>query len=393
MLIVVSVCTVLALVPLLLYLNNARAYAPPPSAGTTAAVSLLIPARNEEQSIAACLDAALISQHVELEVIVLDDHSTDRTGAIVQAVAARDGRVTLVTAPPLPPDWSGKQHACFALSKRATQPLICFLDADVRLAPDALARLAAFREQSGAALVSGFPRQETGTILEQLIIPLIHFVLLGFLPLKRMRQGTDPRMGAGCGQIFLTAAEDYRTAGGHEAVKGSFHDGVQLPRAYRAQGLKTDLCDLTNLATCRMYRSAREVWRGFAKNAREGMGSPVGIWFWTVVLFVGQVMPWFLLSEVISDLLRNVMQSVDDKPRRTSDLERLWVLLLIMTTYVPRLHMAVRFRQPWLSALLHPLGVVVVLGIQWYAWWCQRFGVSVAWKGRPQPRPAARIIP
>src|SRR5207244_4018469 len=131
--------------------------------------------------------------------------------------------------------------------------------------------------RSGADLGSGFPRQETGTLLEKLVLPLIHFLLLGYLPLIGMRWCRHPAFGAGCGQLFVTRRDAYEAVGGHVAVRASLHDGLTLPRAYRRRGLKTDLCDATELADCRMYRSGRELWYGLAKNAREGLAHPKAI--------------------------------------------------------------------------------------------------------------------
>lgn len=354
-------CFVCAVIPCILYFRNLREFRPPPTTTESFAISVLIPARNEERSIEACVRSVLASVNVDLECIALDDASTDRTAEIVNSIG--DARVRLEAAPPLPEGWSGKQHACFALSKLAAKPLLTFLDADVRLEPDALARLAAFQQSNGAALVSGFPRQITGTILEKLLIPLMHFILLGFLPLARMRANTDPKFGAGCGQWFLTTRVAYDAVGGHEAVKASFHDGVKLPRVYRAKGFKTDLCDATHLASCRMYRSGAQVWNGLAKNAREGLGSPLGIWFWTIVLVLGQIVPYTLWF---------------------ADLEFFAALGLIPVAI--RLHAAWRFRQSWFGALFHPLGIALLLGIQWYATIRVWLGHPVSWKGRARPK-------
>src|SRR5205807_74198 len=126
-----------------------------------------------------------------------------------------------------------------------------------------------FLEKSGAALVSGIPRQETGTFFERLLIPLIHFILLGFLPMKRMRSTRKPAYAAGCGQLFLARRMAYDAMGGHAIIRSSLHDGLTLPRAFRRAGFQTDLCDATDLATCRMYCGAGEVWHGLAKNATE----------------------------------------------------------------------------------------------------------------------------
>jgi glycosyltransferase involved in cell wall biosynthesis len=197
-----AIACLLTIVPACVFRKNLRLYAPPPSCGSgtasaTPAISVLIPARNEEGSIRAAVEAVLASTGVQLEVLVLDDHSEDATAAIVADFAAHDPRLRVISAPPLPPGWCGKQYACATLAARASQPLLVFIDADVRLAPQGLARMAAFLSSSGADLASGFPRQETGTLAERLVIPLMHFLLLGFLPMARMRRTRHPAFGAG----------------------------------------------------------------------------------------------------------------------------------------------------------------------------------------------------
>lgn len=203
--VVAAVCCLLAAVPAVLFLLNLRLYRRPPESQniTLSAVSILIPARNEERCIAAAVEAARASRGVELEVVVLDDHSEDDTAAVVRRLAKCDPRVRLVDGPALPAGWCGKQHACHRLAAEARYPLLLFVDADVRLTGDGLARMVAFLEASQADLVSGIPRQETGSFLEKLVIPLIHFVLLGFLPFARMRASRHAAYAAGCGQLFL----------------------------------------------------------------------------------------------------------------------------------------------------------------------------------------------
>jgi glycosyltransferase involved in cell wall biosynthesis len=326
-------------------------------------ISILIPARNEEISIAACVESVLASHGVEIEIIVLDDHSDDRTADVVRELARKDSRVRLESAPPLPEGWCGKQHACYALSRLARNPILTFLDADVRLAPDALARMAAFLDESKGGLVSGFPRQETGTFFEKLVIPLINWLLLCYLPMIGTRKTRLPGFAVGCGQWFMTTREAYDAVGGHAAVKSSLHDGLTLPRAYRRAGFHTDVCDATNLAVCRMYRSARGVWFGLAKNAREGMAATAQIGFWTLVLFCGQVLPFLLLLAIGTRL----------------------PALAVGLAMAPRLFAAVRFRSSLLGALLHPIGVAVLLAIQWYAIGRSITGRPVGWKGRANP--------
>jgi hypothetical protein len=358
----------LAAVPAVLFLRNLAVYraAPPAPKDFKPPVSLLIPARNEERSIAAAVEAALASRGVELEVVVLDDHSEDGTAAIVEAIAARDGRVRLLRGPPLPEGWCGKQHACAVLATAARHPLVAFVDADVRLTPDGLARLAWFLEASRTDLVSGVPRQETGSFLERLVLPLIHFILLGFLPMWRMRRSTRPAYAAGCGQLFLARRVAYEKAGGHAAIRVSLHDGLMLPRAFRRAGMRTDLCDATDLAVCRMYRRAAQLWQGLTKNATEGLGNPAVILPMTVLLLGGQVMPVALLAAAAW------------LPQNAGLLAAAGTLLL----YLPRLVGMRLFRQSVLGAVLHPLGVVMLLTIQWHGLLRKVLGRPASWKGR-----------
>lgn len=368
-----------ALLPALVFRRNLRLFAPPPQPAPGSprpAVSVLIPARNEEGAIGGAIEAALASTGVDLEVVVLDDQSEDRTAEIVRGIATRDPRVRLETAPPLPAGWCGKQHACAMLARHARNPLLLFVDADVRLAPSGLARAAAFLEASGADLVSGFPRQVTVTFLERLLIPLMHFILLGFLPMARMRKSRHPAYGAGCGQLFLARREGYEKAGGHSAIRGSLHDGVALPRAFREAGLATDLFDATDVASCRMYHNAGEVWRGLGKNAVEGLASPGKIVPVTALFVLGQVLPPVLL----------VLALLGGLPPAAVAPAAVGTLAV----YVPRLAAARRFRQPVDGALLQPLGILVFLAIQWTALGRKLLGRPAGWKGRtysPSPAP------
>lgn len=369
---------ILAALPALLFVANLRAYRPPPEAPALGhanrAIAVLIPARDEEGSIGLAVEAALASRGVAVEVIVLDDQSRDATAAIVADLATRDARVRLIESPPLPPGWCGKQHACAVLARATRAPAIVFLDADVRLAPDGLARMMAFLDASGADLVSGIPLQETRTLVEQLVIPLIHFVLLGFLPIGRSRRDPGPGFAAGCGQLFLARRAAYEAMGGHAAIRSTLHDGIKLPRAFRAAGLRTDLCDATDVATCRMYRGTRELWDGLAKNAGEALAAPAMIGPATVLLLGGQVLPLILM----------VSAPILDLPRPAFELAAVASAL----SYLPRLLAVRRFRQPPLGAILHPLGVILLVAIQWCAFARNLAGRPSTWKGRPYPAKA-----
>jgi hypothetical protein len=366
------ICAGLALFPAALTLWNLLLYRPPPKLAHPTPISVLIPARNEAERIAQCVEAALANRDIELEVIVLDDHSTDATAAIVEDIARSDARLRLERAGPLPSGWSGKQHACHRLAGLARHPLLVFIDADVVPAADAFGRIAAFMARHpGTGLASGFPRELTGTTAEDLVIPLIHFLLLGYLPIQGMRQSLSPGFGAACGQLMVARADAYRTAGGHAAIRASLHDGVKLPRAFRRAGFMTDLFDAGDLAACRMYRGGAEVWAGFSKNATEGMASPMALPIWTVLLGGGHLLPPLLLLGGFA----------------TGAGPDLLIPAAVGTAAAlgTRLVLALRFRQSLTGALLHPIGIAVLLAIQWTALWRAWRGQPASWRGRAYP--------
>ena len=364
----------LAALPAGLTLANLRFFtrAPRPAPGTPPpGVSVLVPARDEAKVIGRLAAAVLANRDVDLELVVLDDDSRDDTARIITALAAEDPRVRLVRGQPLPPGWCGKQHACFQLSQAARHDILLFLDADVTLEPDAVARTVAFLDTRGVDLASGFPRQETGCLLDWLLLPLIHFVLLGYLPLAIARSDNRPGLAAGCGQLFVTRREAYLRSGGHAAIKASLHDGIKLPRAYRAAGLSTDLFDAGDISRCRMYGTNGEVVRGLGKNATEGIAAPGSIVPFTLLLAGGQILPVLLL-------IRGLAEGWDGWPA--------WgvaaTLAAVFAAWLPRGLAVNRFGHSLSSALAHPLGVAVFLVIQWSALIRRTLGLQTSWRGR-----------
>jgi hypothetical protein len=323
-------------------------------------VSVLVPARDEEANIEGCLRAALASRGAAVEVVVMDDGSRDATPAIVRRLAAGDARVRLLSAPALPPGWTGKVHACARLAEAARGSHLLFLDADVRLAPDAAAGLAAHAERRGIAMVSGVPRQVIRTLGEALTVPTINLLLLGYLPGGGRASSRHASLGAACGQMVLCERSAYEAVGGHAAVRGSLHDGLSLTRRFREGGRRTEMVDGTPLATCRMYRGFGQAWAGFGKNAREGMATPLGLPVWTVMLAGAHLWPWALLPA----------------PAAVLALALVLGLRAVVTW---------RSREPWWTVPLHPLTVLVALAIQWTALARWAVGLPPGWKGRAYP--------
>ena len=196
---------------------------------------------------------------------------------------------------------------------------------------------------------------------------------MAWLPM--MRWTKRPAFSAGCGQLFVIRRDAYEAVGGHEPIRTTLHDGVKLPRLFRRHGFKTDLFDATDIATCRMYRTNGEVWRGLGKNATEGLAAPGTILPMSLLLFGGQVLPFLLLLALSQMTSEGVAMA----------------MVAIVLAFLPRLIAVVRFRQPLGGALLHPLGVLALLTIQWLALARQLAGKPAVWKGRSYgaaPKPA-----
>ena len=334
---------------------------PSESVSQFATVTVCIPARNEVANIEECVRSVLSSRGIDLEVIVHDDQSVDGTGAIVDRIALEDPRVRRLECEPLPPGWNGKQWGCDRMGRAAIGKWVLFTDADVRLSPECVRLTLETAIHAKCDLISTIPRQITGTCMEDAVIPLIHFMLLSYLPMGSMRKTTTPAASAGCGQFLFVSKDAWEKSGGHESFRSSMHDGIQLPRSIRRAGGRTDLFDGTELVSCRMYRSFSQVWQGFAKNAFEGLGSIALLIFITFIHLTGHVLPWVWLLIAWP-------------------LDQLWTLPSLLAVVAigiaigERVALARRFHQRPRSVVLHPIGILLMTAIQWHSLWITMAG-------------------
>jgi glycosyltransferase involved in cell wall biosynthesis len=351
---------------------NLRLYRRPPTRLPSDAprplVSVCVPARNEQDNLEACARSILAGTYDRVELLVYDDQSTDQTPRILSRLAADDPRVRAVPVQPLPPGWAGKQHACWRMGQAASGEWLLFTDADVRFDPLAVERTLAIALSGDAALLSTFPRQITASLGERLLVPMIFFLLLSYLPLWRMRTTTDPATSAACGQFLFVRRDAYHAIGGHEAFRASYHDGIMLPRALRRAGYRTDLFDGQDLASVRMYRGFAQTWRGFAKNAFEGLGSLGLLVFLTFVHTVAHAGPFIVLALAAAG--------------RVGSGPALWLAgAAAFAALAERALLAARFRQGVVPVLLHPVGALTMTAVQWHSWWLSVTGRR-AWRGR-----------
>ena len=253
--------------------RNARVLRRPgPPAPVEGLVSVLVPARNEAERIAPCVTAALSSEGVELELVVLDDQSTDATADVVRAAGGGDGRLRLLDGTPPPPGWLGKPWACQQLADAARGDPLVFVDADVVLSQTGLAATVRLLREGRLDAVSPYPRQEADGVGPRLVQPLLQWSWLTFLPLRLAERSARPSMAVLNGQLLACRVQAYRAVGGHGAVACDVIEDVALARRLVRAGHRTALADGTDVATCRMYTD----WAGLAEGYRKSLWAAFG---------------------------------------------------------------------------------------------------------------------
>jgi len=259
-------------------------------------LSILIPARNEAERITPCITGLLAQEGVAYEVLVLDDHSEDGTADVVRAAGCADSRLRVLCGQPLPPGWTGKNWACHQLALAARSDRLLFTDADVRWRPGALMALVAAWDEKEVDAITIWPTQQTITWSERLVVPLMAFAVLSYLPVWLVNGTNWPFTGAANGQCFAFRRQAYAAIGGHAAVRANVLDDVAL--AQRIKRARRWMCmfDAHGLITCRMYTSWRAVLHGYAKNILAGHGNSVLLLCLSMMfhglVFVG---PWLWL--------------------------------------------------------------------------------------------------
>lgn len=247
---------------------------PPPVAEP---VSVLLPIRDEVAVVGVCLRALLAQNGVrDLEILVLDDGSTDGTADVVRQVAAGDPRVRLLPGAPLPAGWLGKPHACHQLAAVARGTVLVFVDADVVLAPHAVAATVALLRWTGLDLVSPYPRQLADGLGPRLVQPLLQWSWLTMLPLRAAERSARPSLAAANGQLLAVDRRTYERAGGHAAVQAEVLEDIALLRAVKRAGGRGTVADGTAVATCQMYAGWADLRDGYAKSLWSAFGTPGG---------------------------------------------------------------------------------------------------------------------
>lgn len=364
----VAIGTALAVAGTLHTFINLRALRRPVSSrAITESVSVLIPARNEEHRLAHLLASLAAAIDVpDLEILVLDDNSTDGTAGLIDAASRVDRRVRLIESPEEPPaGWMGKQWACHRLAQQARGNILVFIDADVTLSADALSRAIATMRDNSLAVACPYPRQIAKTWLERLIQPLLQWSWASTLPLRIAERSTRESLVAANGQFLLIDRAAYQRCGGFASVRADVLDDIALVRAVKRSGGRGGVIDGTALATCRMYESARELINGYTKSLWSAFGGAVGSAAIISLLVLAYVVPAALL---LSPGVAGNVRAIAMIGYIAGVLGRIAVGNRVQSTLVP-------------DAFLHPLSVAAFAALNLESWRRKASG-SLSWKGR-----------
>jgi len=318
-------------------------------------VSVLIPARDEAKNIKRCVRSLLKQDYPNIEILVLDDNSSDGTGQIVRQMGKKDSRVRLITGKPLKNGWMGKSYACHQLSKHAGGEYLIFTDADtIHL----------------SSSVSNSVNCLTANNLDAMSITFISFAILSFLPLVLIKKSRHPLFCTAIGQFILFKRDVYKKIGGHKSIKKEILDDVKISKQVKRCGYKFMIFDGSGDIYCRMYRNFSGAIKGYSKVIFAAFDFHISIQFVvTVLITILFLLPFILLPLGIL---------VYDLPAIVVNL----ITLQIAIIFVIRGVLAIRFKSRVLDAFLHPLSMLYIILVSINSILQSKIGAGIYWKGR-----------
>lgn len=261
-------------------------------------ISVLIPVRNEEHNIGKCLDHLVNQNYKNLEILVLDDQSTDKTAEVVKSFSDKHKRIKLICGSMLPEGWLGKNWACHQLSEQANGKYFLFIDADVELKENTISSIVKEIVESEVKMISVFSTQLIKSFGEWIIVPLMNWLLLAFLPLRFIYSSNKKSFVAANGQFILWDRNTYLEINGHKSVKDKVVEDMEFARICKSNNIKIKTMLGGDLVYCRMYNGLTQSINGFSKNFYPGFNVNPMI-FLTMIsfAFIIFILPFFLVSD------------------------------------------------------------------------------------------------
>lgn len=329
-------------------------------------VSVIIPARNEARNIERCVRSVLATPYTPLEVIVVDDRSTDGTAELVEPATGGGGRVRLVRGVEPPPGWFGKQWAIVQGYRVSKGELLLFADADTRHEPELIPRAVRGLQTESVDLLSVMPRQEMKTFWERLIQPQVFLALeTGLGSLARVNRTRTEWNAIANGQFILTSRSAYESVGTHEAVRDTVVDDVKLAQAYVRAGKGIFLVHGEEFIATRMYGSLREILAGWTKNLATGVPLLV-----PPIPFLRALLPYLMWLPALFWIAPPLAWLVTAWPAAAI------ATLVSLMTWIAIYAM---HRAPIWYAALYPVGAALVAFIMLRSAWR---GGRIEWRGR-----------
>lgn len=333
-------------------------------------VSVLIPARDEEANIENCLKSLQKQDYPNLEILVLDDSSSDGTANLVERMATTDDRIQLLKGEPLPQGWAGKPFACYQLAEKAKGAWLLFTDADTVHASHMMRSVLSLALKYRCSLLSGFPRQLTTSLSHRVAIPVLYFVILSWFPLWWLQRSKKPKPSLAIGQFLLFPREEYWRIGGHKAVRSRILEDVWLGGEVNRHGGRHMAIDLSPVVSCSMYQNISSMWEGFVK------------WIYSVAALSSLALIGLLLAGFIFFIAPFYwLWQIAFVATSSTGLQ---FLIVSQVTVIIGMRWVTdkRFKAPVVSALLHPLGFSFLFAACLYGASRRVFGARVGWKKR-----------
>lgn len=333
-------------------------------------VSILIPARNEEFNIKRCIKSLLKQNYPHIEILVLDDNSTDNTALIVGNLEKRDKRVRLITGKPLKKGWLGKSYACWQLSKHARGKYLVFTDADTLHFENSISSLIGCLIKNRLDALSAIPRQISVTLHERMVYIWVHFGILSLLPLLPVKKSKNPLFSTANGQCILLKNEVYKKIGGHKSIKSEILEDIHLSKQVKRCGYKFMVFDGSKSIHCRMYRSFSQLITGFSKFMFAAFDYNV-LTLAAVIFIISALFlfPFILLP--LGVLIFNYSTPVINL-----------IIIQIFIILIMRAIMAIRLKGRVSDAFLHPLAMIYIILICINSVLQTRSGKGIRWKDR-----------